>query len=263
LLFLGVNAFLLEGVLLRKYIIFSILGIWMATKDTDDRLVVEQLPAGGETLNKDISRQRRKIIKASAAIVPAIMTIRSGAAAAMTSLNMCVERDKARAAGETVDTVLGDTSNDPAHDEWARVPGKAGVKINATVSSTPGVYYGVLMPNLSFAYYDSDGTLETNNGTINQIENGVVEFNFYCVLKSSVWECLGEDGYPLSPPVPVGVDIDAGKDVGLLVYVGTAVGGGISGSTYYPRIAIVSDATASPITASCLCSMDPDFDLIV
>ena len=236
----------------------------MPTKDTDERPVVEQFPTGGVEVTKDISRQRRKIIMASAAVVPAIMTLRSGAAAAAGSLNGCIDRDSERAAGESVDTVLGDNSNDPAHDEWARVPGKCGVKINATVSSTPGVYYGVLMPDLSFAYYDSDGTPETNNGTINQIENGVVEFNFYCVLKSSVWECLGEDGYELSPPVPVGADdINAGKDVGLLVYVGTAVGGGISGSTYYPKIAIAGDGAASPITASCLCSMDPDFDLIV
>jgi hypothetical protein len=260
LLFLGENVFSTGRRVVEKFIYFSMLGIYMTTKDTDDRLVVEQLPAGGETLNKDISRQRRKIIKASAAIVPAIMTIRSGAAAAMTSLNMCVERDKARAAGETVDTVLGDNSNDPAHDEWARVPGKAGRKV--TSQGTQDVYYGICLTDLSFAYYDSTGSPVDNTGELNRIQKGDV-VNFYCVLKSSVWECLGEDGNPLSPPVPVGVDINAGKDVGLLVYVGTAVGGGISGSTYYPRIAIVSDATASPITASCLCSMDPDFDLIV
>lgn len=233
----------------------------MPTKDTDERPVVEQLPVGGVVVTKDISRQRRKIIKASAAVVPAIMTLRSGAAAAAGSLTGCVDRDAARAAGETVDTVLGDNSNEPAHDEWARVPGKTGRKI--ITQGTQDVYYGILLKNLSFAYYDSTGSLiDNNNGTLNKIRNGNV-VNFYCVLKSSVWECLDEDGYPLSPPVPQGVDIDAGKDVGLLVYVGTAVGGGISGSTYYPKIAIVSDATASPITASCLCSMDPDFDLIV
>ncbi|MDB4409865.1 hypothetical protein N9235_03555 [Gammaproteobacteria bacterium] len=232
----------------------------MATKDTDDRPVVEQLPAGGETVNKDISRHRRKIIKASAAVVPAIMTLRSGAAAAAGSLNGCIDRDSERAAGESVDTVLGDNSNDPAHDEWARVPGKTGVKVIA--QGTQDVYYGVLLTDLLFAYYDSTGSLVNNPGTLTLIENGVVEFNFYCVLKSSVWECLGDDGNPVTTTVP-STGLDAGKDVGLLVYVGKAVGGGISGSSYFPKIAIVSDATASPITASCLCSMDPDFDLIV
>ena len=123
----------------------------MPTKDTDDRPAVEQVPAGGEAVNKDISRQRRKIIKASAAVVPAIMTLRSGAAAAAGSLTGCVDRDKARAAGETVDTVLGDNSNDPAHDEWARVPGKAGRKI--ITQGTQDVYYGVLLKDLSFAYF--------------------------------------------------------------------------------------------------------------
>ena len=189
----------------------------MPTKDTDDRPAVEQVPAGGEAVNKDISRQRRKIIKASAAVVPAIMTLRSGAAAAAGSLTGCVDRDKARAAGETVDTVLGDNSNDPAHDEWARVPGKAGRKI--ITQGTQDVYYGVLLKDLSFAYYDSTGSLIDNNpgtpGTLNKIRNGNV-VNFYCVLKSSVWECLSEDGYPLSPPVPQGVDIDAGNDLVLL-----------------------------------------------
>ena len=83
----------------------------MTTKDTDDRPMVEQLPAGGETVNKDISRQRRKIIKASAVAVPTIVTLCNGAAAAATSALGCIERDKyASPADEIVE----------AQDTWVR-----------------------------------------------------------------------------------------------------------------------------------------------
>ena len=99
----------------------------MATKDTDDRPVVEQLPAGEETVNKDISRHRRKIIKASAAVVPAIMTLRSGAAAAMASTYNCTARDNKLAQEEITtpeDYVLEASDGILPHDHWVRVPGK-------------------------------------------------------------------------------------------------------------------------------------------
>ena len=59
----------------------------MPTRDKDERPVDGQPQAGEVAVDTAVSAHRRKIIKASAAIVPAIMTIRSGAAAAVTSLN--------------------------------------------------------------------------------------------------------------------------------------------------------------------------------
>ena len=218
--------------------------------------------AHGAADSDTVSTQRRKLIKVSAVAVPAIMTLRSGAAAAVGSMNGCIHRDAARAAIELDDDdrVLGDDPLEPAHDEWARVTGKAGKKVTAKVEGTVGVYYGILLMDLSFAYYDSNGIPVTGDGEINQIENGDA-INFYCVLKSNVWECLTEAGTTLL--VPAGVDIDGGKDVGLLIYVATTTEDGIIGTTYYPKVARVQDVNASPITESCLCSMDPDFSQLV
>ena len=221
---------------------------------------------GKQTEIPAVSSRRRKLIKASAIAVPAIMTLRSGAVAAAASLNGCIERDAGRAALESVDTVLGDNLNEPAHDEWVRVTGKAGRVVTATVNGTAGVYYGVLITDFSFAYYDSTGVfidpgLPGSTGRINQIENGDA-VNFYCVNQGGVWECVDEGGGPVIPAVPVNVDIDAGKDVGLLVYVATTLDGDILGHTYYPKVAIVQDVDASPITGSCLCSVDPDFNIL-
>jgi len=186
----------------------------MPTKDTDDRPVVEQLPAGGVVVTKDISKQRRKIIKASAAVVPAIMTIRSGAAAAMTSLNLCVERDALAAKGIPLsEYALGDDEAF-ATDEWVRVKG---LKIKSGNDSLYGV------PDVGGQYtvwYDESGIEYTGNVNANQI--------------------------------------DRGTEVYLLAYVDSA-----SGSyNWYPQKPVAfADQQASPITGSCLCSVNPDFTL--
>ena len=200
----------------------------MATKDTDDRPVVEQLPAGGETVNKDISRQRRKIIKASAAVVPAIMTIRSGAAVAMTSINHCEAKDAARTI-PTDKLVLGD--DEPfALDEWTRVQGKQVIK----------------------------------EGETDEVTGEVEPETYYCVKNDTTgWVCFDEDGAP--PPGNsqtslvnmIDNDNDNVTDVYLLAYVDT-----VSGTfTYHPQKGVYSGdvlVSGQQITGSCLCSVNPD-----
>ena len=205
----------------------------MTTKDTDDRPVVEQLPAGGETVNKDISRQRRKIIKASAAVVPAIMTIRSGAAAAaMTSLHACVDKDAARSAAKVVYE---------APDEWVRV---AGMEVTYKDTSTaPPTYiklYGIpnkgAVPGIPDNYtdwYDKNGSTTNAKGKVYEVKKKEFE--------------TPED-----------------KVVYLLVHVDI----GPEGNEFfmYPKDAtLMSDQMSmdgSQITASCMCSVDPNFTMV-
>lgn len=205
-----------------------------------------------------VSVQRRSLIKASAAVVPVIMTLRSGAAAAAASINTCMAKDAARAAN--VPQVLFDEA---ALDEWVRVTGKVGKKVSAKVNGTVSVYYCVVLDS-SNAYYDSTGNSITDNDTIKKIEkeidNGEAN-DFYCVNKAGVWDCVAETGRSVTPAVPAGVDINAGKDVYLLVYV-QSFDGQITGATYYPNVARIQDQLATPCTGSCMASMDPDFNMM-
>ena len=199
----------------------------MATKDTDDRPVVEQLPAGGETVNKDISRQRRKIIKASAAVVPAIMTIRSGAAAAaMTSLHACVDKDAARSAAKVVYE---------APDEWVRVAGmEVTYKDNSTSTTTYIKLYGIpndgVVPGIPDNYtdwYDENGSTTDAKGKPYEVKKKAFE-----------------------PPED--------KVVYLLVHVDI----GPEGNEFFMYPKDLRDQTTmdgSNITASCMCSVDPNF----
>ena len=204
----------------------------MATKDTDDRPVVEQLPAGGETVNKDISRQRRKIIKASAAVVPAIMTIRSGAAAAMTSLHGCVDRDADRAAAAKVVEVP---------DEWVRV---AGMEVTYKDNSTPTTAYIKLygVPN--------DGVVP---GTPDKYTDWYDKNGSTTDAKDRPYEVKKKE---FEPPED--------KVVYLLVHVDI----GPEGNEFfmYPKDAtLMSDQMTmdgSQITGSCMCSVDPNFTMV-
>lgn len=189
----------------------------MPTKDKDERPVVEHQRTDN-MVEKDVSEQRRKIIKASAAAVPAIMTLRSGAAAAMTSINLCIDEDAAR--GNLLPEnklVWGDSIDEPlgALDEWARVKGKKVTKGQST---------------------------------------------YYCVKNmSGAWECYDSDGNPPPGSSLNDTEIEAGMDVYLLAYVDTVSGG----YTWYPqKILVVQDQAASPITGSCLCSVNPDINLV-
>ena len=219
----------------------------------------------GHQAETPVSSRRRQLIKASAAAVPAIMTLRSGAAAA-TSLNGCLERDADRAAIELgdADKVLGDDASETALDEWVRVEGRAGQRITVTGGNAAGVYDCIVKDDSSLAYYDSNGVFidpntPGNNGVLNQIKNGDA-INFYCILKLGAWECVDEGGNLIDTTVP-DTAVDAGKMVYLLVYV-LSFNGHITGATYHPHPPRVLDQPADPITGSCLCSVDPNFNIL-
>jgi hypothetical protein len=264
LLFLGENAFLLEGVLLRKCIIFSILGIWMATKDTDDRPVAEQLPAGGEMVNKDISRQRRKIIKASAAAIPAIMTLRSGAAAAMNSSYQCFNHGENAA---NVDRVIGDGDGIP-HDEWLRLEAKPGKIATYTNGPNTVTLYGIRKNDTTATWDDYRGwNFYDDSGQID--EGGLFEkakfldawpnaVEFYCVPdEPSGLTCISEqNGAPIILPTIVDTAINASTTLVKLLCYYNPDNGDI---TYYPNAEM---PPAHPITESCMCSIRPISQLL-
>jgi len=203
----------------------------MAIKDTDDRPVVEQLPTGEETVNKDISTHRRKIIKASAAAIPAIMTLRSGAAAAMASTYHCTARDMKAATNEvTAPANVLDANN----DHWLRVIGKKVTK-NAPGGTEQVIY-----------------CTETGLGD-----------------KLDAWQCFDEDGNELTTKnVKPNLNqiINDGDDVALLVYLHFNEFGDDTGepALYYPIIQTVQEAPSgySPLTGSCLASIHPNLNLL-
>ncbi|MGD8631292.1 MAG: hypothetical protein PVG72_11285 [Gammaproteobacteria bacterium] len=231
-------------------------------RKSDTRLVEK-------TADSDVAlAERRRLIKASAAFVPAIMTLRSGAAAAAAaaSLHICIEQDAERAAIELgpEDQVFGDSPDETALDQWVRIVGKAGRKVVKT-SGTSKTWYCIRNKDSTAAWdditgwdcYDDTSTLvNTTNNLKNYWDSAT---NFYCVNKAGVWECIDESGATVTPTIRP-TDIDAGKDVYLLVYV-ASLDGEIIGATYYPRITLVQDTQASPITGSCLCSVDPNFNI--
>ena len=236
----------------------------MATKDTDDRPVVEQLPAGGKTVNKDISRQRRKIIKASAAAVPAIMTLRSGAAAAMNSSYQCFNHGKDDA---RVDLVINDP--DPPHDEWLRVEAIPGYVVIGANNSKE--YYGVKNAKSSWInaadwtwyYLDDKGKLKKQNpNSSSDIDNGWdSKTAFYCIAGIagvSDTVCWDEYGNNITYNIPSEIiaKIEASTTlVKLLAYYDPETGV----TTYYP---MDRGEVNQPITESCMCSIRPISQLL-
>ena len=189
----------------------------MHIKDKDDKTAAKNQSAV-DLAERDVSEQRRKLIRASAAAVPAIMTLRSGAAAAMTSINQCIDEDAARATQISENRLVwGDSTDEPlsALDEWARVKGKKVTKGQST---------------------------------------------YYCVQNmSGAWECYDSEGKPPPGNSLQDGEIEAGMDVYLLAYVDTASGG----YTWYPqKVLAVNDQAASPITGSCLTSVNPDVNIV-
>jgi hypothetical protein len=228
-------------------------------------------PAEGAAVNDTVSAKRRRLIRASAAAVPVIMTLRSGAALAVTSLHACIERDAKRAALELgpEDQVFGDDPSETPHDEWVRVGGKAGKKVTLTSgqSGNQTIWYCIRNADSFAAWddiqgwdcYDESGSLLGNNNVI-QSTAWDAATNFYCVNKAGIWECVDESGGPVTPTIPA-AGIDAGKDVFLLLYV-TSYDGEITGATYYPHIALIQDQGATPIGGSCLASVSPNFNIL-
>ena len=195
----------------------------MATKDTDDRPVVKQLPAGGETVNKDISRQRRKIIKASAVAVPTIVTLCNSAAAAATSALGCIERDKS--AFLTGDT--GDKRVVTEHDTWVRKVAtlKSNLKISiddGPPSGSPGTY--LIVDGKYYKQDATDGSYELILGTVAEQDN----------------------------PSPTT------STVYVLCYIQFDEFGNIVGEpSYYPDKAGDGEF---PVTASCMTSVNPNYN---
>ena len=90
----------------------------MPTRDKDDKQAVEHSATGDVMEDKGVSEHRRKLIKLSAAAVPAVMTIRSGAAVALASANLCLAADARKLADEPPALVL---TREDARDSWVRV----------------------------------------------------------------------------------------------------------------------------------------------
>ena len=181
------------------------------------------------------SLQRRKLIKASAAAIPAIMTLRSGAAAAMTSTYHCTARDNTFAREQGVDFVLEAVDQVLPHDNWLRITGK---KVTKTHQGQTFTFYCV----------------ETGEGTVPALGD---------------WQCFNEaDGSEYTgPPPPINSnDITRGKTVALLAFLEFDEHGNDTGAPvlYYPRILQVAPAPPgySPLTGSCLSSIHPNLNLL-
>jgi len=189
----------------------------MPTNDKDGKSATDVSRAGEVAGEKAVSEHRRKLIKASAAVVPAVMTLHSGAAVALTSIQQCIAGDAATAAIDPPELVWGDTEGEGPLDEWTRVKGKEVEKQNTT-------YYCVKNNSNAWECYDSNGDAPPGNG--NSLQDS---------------------------------EIEAGTDVYLLAYVDTEA----DAYTWYPKSLSLEVSTATPITGSCLCSVNPDISDLV
>lgn len=103
-----------------------------------------------------VSGQRRKLVKATAAAVPAIMTLRSGAAMAVTSMTTCPTENALQAALEQPPGEMPVPSLDP--DDWVRVRGRKVTHGNDT-------YYCV-ETNRVWECFDVNGIQVANPGIV-------------------------------------------------------------------------------------------------
>ena len=227
----------------------------------------------GSATPDTVSARRRKLIRASAAVVPAIMTLRSGSAAAVASIHGCIERDAlmARATLGEEDQVYGDDlAAEPTHDQWARVLGKACMLVTITTDDGTKTAYCIRNKETvaewysydNWDLYDTYGNPITNNSF--KIKWDAAErVIYYSVQDIGGWKHVNLYGQDMSPapPIPV-LGLEAGRDVYLLMYVASH-DGEIIGGTYYPRVQALGDQVASPITDSCLCSVDPNGNIIL
>ena len=140
----------------------------MPTRDKDDKQAVEHSAAGDVTDNQAVSEHRRKLIKASAAVVPAIMTVRSGAAVALACANLCLAKDARRLAEDPPALVL---SEQEPLDEFIYVNGVKVVKAN---TGGPGstIYYCVEKTPGNWECCDEKGFPAANTIGIGEIKNG-------------------------------------------------------------------------------------------
>jgi len=232
----------------------------MPTRDKDDRPADGQSQTGEVAADKAVFEHRRKIIKASVVAVPAIMTLRSGAAAAMASAYQCFNHGPDT---NNIDLVLGDDENDPPHDEWSRMEAIPACLITGNNSKT---YCGVKNANSSWTeaqdwdwwFIDENHGLTQAPSTSGNIKNGWANKTaLYCIAGSAnePTVCWDERGANITSSIPVAIlaKIEASDIlVGLLVYYNPDN----SVLTYYPMERGESLAV-QPITESCLCSINP------
>lgn len=224
---------------MRRFLPSKVAGNKMPTTHKDAVMLTDYkkdiTSSAHSVADKPISQQRRKLIKASAAAVPAVMTLRSGAAAAMGSTYHCTARDNKLAMAEindTSDLALEVTPEFP-HDHWVRVFGK---RVKQNPNSSP--YYCTL----------------TGNG-VDDVVSG--------------WQCFDVDGAELTadnwPSWLNSTAIARGDDVALLAFLDFDQYGNDTSAPiqYYPMIQMVSPAPPgrSPLTGSCLSSIHPNLIL--
>lgn len=208
---------------------------YMTTTDKDAVTLLDshndsESPAS-PAVDESVSYQRRKLIKATAAVVPAVMTLRSGAAAAMGSTYHCTNHDNKLAMLEitTASDFVLEVNSTTTHDHWIRVYGR---RVQTKLQNTPVTVY----------------CTETGSGK-----------------NADAWQCFDENGNPFSGNLSEQT-ILKGDEVALLAFLSfDQYGNDIATDPilYYPLIKTVTVAPPgySPLTGSCLSSIHPNLVL--
>ena len=240
----------------------------MPTRDKDERPAARDSQAGKVAVESTVSEHRRKIIKASAAVVPAIMTLRSGAAAAMTSsANRCLNKDDTPINTTSdvggIDPVLGDYEPARPLDEWLRVVSWSFFKcMYATGNSAEKPYFLIRKDNSSLGWPDLEGwDIRDMNGDLR--DNLRKKDDFITAWNNRVamyavdsypdgMKFIGESGAAVTVPEAVSsyIKISTTQTYSLAYYKEGDI-------TIYP----MPQGDALLITGSCLCSINPTFQL--
>jgi hypothetical protein len=206
--------------------------------------------------------------------VPALMTLRSGAAAALSSAYQCLAREDTPINTNSdlggIDPVLGDEQNEEL-DRWLRVAAWPAMMITYTPgnSNNPKPYYFIRKEDPIWPWtdiegwliYDKDGSLVgagqrrhilEDSDFINEWTNNAVAF--YGIYSRDGLELVEESEIPvaLAYPVPESVVRDM-RNSSTMVYLLAYYDEGSGAISYYP----MPPGDALLITGSCLCSIDP------
>jgi hypothetical protein len=235
----------------------------MPRKNKDGRPAVEHSQTGKVDVNKVVSARRRTIIKASAVAVPAIMTLRSGTAAAMNSSYQCFLHG---ADATNVDPVIGDGDGIP-HDEWTRMDAKP---VYCVTGNNNKSSYALRKENTTYTWDQVEGwdwypfNFSSNGKILSTPEEILGDAHIpgawggrtavYCTPADPTgWNCIDEDGNLVNTTIPDQAISDCNVIVKLLVYYDPD--SGYMG--YYPMTNELP-GVALAITESCMCSIRPD-----
>lgn len=233
---------------------------------------IDSAKAGRVAEQSGISSQRRKLIKSSVVAVPALMTLSSGAAAAVASSYQCINQQDTTG----IDPVLGDDVNDDPQDPWVRMPARPGYFVSYQVGVNDWKFYGLWRDDpLGFTWDQIQGwdwyANNPNNGHLvtlttpadilakDQLVNAWSgRIAFYCVsgdpsTGAPPYTCWDETGSTITPTIDPLVIQGHTTLVQLLAYASFDQNGNLIGLIYYPQ----AQGTAQPVTASCWCSIDP------